>query len=368
MKISLRILCQACLATLIPYGALASDAVELMASAKGNYYELTMNVKESGNQGPFVVDTGSTGIQGSAHFFGLTQDEQKQGTCQYNGYSSSGNSYAGYIINRTITLRSTKKAYTGTATISNIPVMAVVQSCPKGTKAECGVKAPKGCTNTSHVSMMGVGFGTYGQAKKTPVNPNNPFLNIDQMTNGTLPKTYLAGPATSDGLMFTLGVDPDNLPFETPHTFPLTGTDEQAGSFVGPLGKIVITTKDGSSYPTKGATLPARLLPDTGISYGIASVQDSKPPCCVDTSVSCRGSKNTFPTGTTVSYFPLTSTSKALTSIKYTSNTSGTGQCLRWSLGHTSNSALFNSGRAFFDKCALLYAPENNTMTIGCNP
>jgi len=376
MNTTQRFLCHFCFVLALPSVTQASEPVELMATLDphAQYYQLMMSVKESGHHGLFVVDTGSTGIRGSAHFFGLT-DQEKTSACVKTGYSSSGYSYAGYRVKRTISLHSPNG---NMVSVPNIPVMAVVQSCKKGVTAECGVEtAPNGCTNTPHVSMMGVGFQTYAQAKQSPVSPKNAFLNIAQMAAGTLPRTYLAGPAVANGLPFTLGVEAGNLPpFKSTQSFALTGTGQGASALVGPQGQIVImNSKTGEVlYPAEGG-LPTRLLPDTGIGYGIVSVLENKAPCCVDTAVKCRSSKNTFPPDTTVLFYGSQTAPSALTSIDYTSNARGTGQCLRWSLqGKPRNpkkptkTPLFNSGKAFFGKCALLYAPENNTMQIGCNP
>lgn len=383
MPLTVRTLCQLTLTLALPCSAPSSasaadpsDPIELMASPRGGYYQMMMSVKESGNSGWYVVDTGSTGIRGSAHFFGLTEAEQK-GACEYKGYSSSGISYAGYTVNRTITLRSINPAYKGAVTVSNIPVFAAVQSCPKGTKAQCTTTPRNDCTNTPHVSMMGVGYGRYAQAKATPVNPANPFINIDRMVDGELPRTYLAGPLSSDGLMFTLGAAVHTpLPYKASQTFAVTGTYQNQNSLVGPVGRFVIT--DGTTgevlYPQVPVELTARLLPDTGIGYGIVSVTGNGAPCCVDKSLHCRGSKNSLPPDTTVQFFGPVAGQGPLTSITYPANKDGKSQCLRWSVQPIAKkppvpatTPLFNSGHAFFKACGLLYAPEANTMTIGCN-
>jgi|GEM_PF-2632510 len=345
-------------------------AYTTLPKGKSQNYYLSMHINKTGKNSWFIVDTGSTGVRGPANFFGLTANE-RQGTCVHKTYSSSGNNYAGYVVNRNITLRSTLKSQTNVVSVDNLAVFAVMQSCQKGVTAQCGGAAPKGCTNTPKVFMMGVGLGRYAKTSPPPINPGNPLLNTQKMASGQLPRSYLAvASKTTPGLVFTLGATTSDFPsYSTSHTFKISQTGQKTGALVGALGQFVIVDgeTDKPLYPLKDR-ITARLMPDTGLKYGILSVPQSTPPCCNAKPVSCGGSTKGLPTGTKVAFYATPNSTAPLTTIQYPSPTSTAQQCLRWSLNNSSNSALFNSGRAFFDKCALLYQPGKNTIDIGCNP
>lgn len=339
----------------------ATQPIKLYAKqSKTGFYTLqvTLAGKHSGSS-TFLMDTGSTGIVGRASFFQVTEQEKKASGCTTYGYSSSGNSYTGYTIKRSFNLSSPgmKGIKAG---LDDLPVFAANKRCPSGIKAQCGVTQKK-CITNPKVFMMGVGFKK--AEKGHSVNSKNPLLNIKAMARGDLPRTFLISPVNNKKrLPLTLGINADKVPpLNASASYKLS--NYKASSTLLPM--VAFALEDGSSFKTH----TARLLPDTGIGYGILSTTQKKSPCCVDKSLTCpsskRGKNITLNKGTTVVLYASANSKKELTRITY--NEPGR-KCVRWSNNHTSApSWLYNSGRSFFSACSFFFAPEQNEAMINCN-
>ncbi len=362
---------------LIVASALLSNVVQaadtpITAERSSNLYRLEIHTK-TGEKSRFVMDTGSTGIIGSAPFFGLSKTEQDPQKCQKFHYSSSGNRYAGYIVNRDLTFGTPDK--TPTKHLKDFPVFAAVQWCPKNAgDPNCTTKPPSSkCKVNPDIYMMGVGFDrpeTFPTKITNHINKANPFLNLVDDKGAPLKNQNYALSKAESGkgnIDVYLASEKNPLPdLGITLELPLADSNIVPNDLAAPEIPFAIVKKsDQTKVFPQGKTENARLLPDTGIHFGIVSVSESKAPCCLSPS---DGKANSIDTKSyEMQLFKTPTDKKPFTTLEYGPKQS-LGQSARWSLGHPKkNSMLFNSGQLFFENCNYFYSPQEKQIILSCD-
>ncbi|MGH0000009.1 hypothetical protein ACQU0X_08010 [Pseudovibrio ascidiaceicola] len=350
----------------------AQDNDAITAKKIGPYFQLEIQTTTPSGEEKnsiFVMDTGSTGIVGSAGFFIPTAEEQANSTCSILSYSSSGNTYAGYIINRDLSFGTPGKA--PTKHLKNFPVFAAVQHCPNSkNKPTCSKTPAPTCNHNPKVFMMGVGFDSphgISQVDAEQANPTNPFLNLVDDNGAPFKNQNYALTSThsnSSSIDVYLASTQNPLPnLGKTLTLPLSTSPANPMALVAPVLPFAITCKSNGKvvYPPTGPQ-PARILPDTGISYGIVSVPEATPPCCTASPNSGQIETSDYE----MQLYVNEQSKEPLVALSYGSN-QALGHSARWSLGHKDVSPmLFNSGQLFFEHCNYFYSPADKQVTLSC--
>lgn len=146
----------------------------------------TLHIKASINGGPasgFTIDTGSIGIVVSADEVPNIDPNAKEGVLRY---SSSGVELHGVWTTATVTFPDSKGP-DGKPAQAVVPVLAVNKSLCTGSGVNAAICRE---SDNPHPHMFGVGFnrGTEPHPEK------NPFLNLKEMTAGTMRRGYLITP------------------------------------------------------------------------------------------------------------------------------------------------------------------------------
>ncbi|MFS8182376.1 hypothetical protein ACMG4P_12585 [Pseudovibrio denitrificans] len=356
------------IASILLCSAAYAQEQPIIAKKVGAYFQLELH-RPDGKHSYFVMDTGSTGIVGSAKFFTPTKEEKSGGTCVPFGYSSSGNRYAGYIVKRDLSFGTIGEQ--PTKHLKDFPVYAAVQRCPAGKTPNCSSTPPEGCTLNPQVYMMGVGFdqaSSFSQKDDDSNAINNPFLNLVDTNGKPLPQQNYALSsikASSPALDVYLASPQNPLPnLGQTITVPLSKPADGAETLITPQLAFALRDKTTGKpvFPTD-APQPVRFLPDTGISYGILSVSNRSAPCCTEGT-----SKSKIDTSAYDFQLFATPESKTpLTNLSYGTD-QPLGQSARWSLNHPAGSTLFfNSGQLFFQSCNYFYDPASSEITFSCH-
>ncbi|GHB32474.1 hypothetical protein GCM10007094_21670 [Pseudovibrio japonicus] len=344
----------------------------ITAKKIGPYFQLEIHTDTPSGEAKksiFVMDTGSTGIVGSAGFFIPTVAEQASSTCKTLSYSSSGNTYAGYIIKRDLTFGTPGEA--PTKHLKDFPVFAAVQHCPNSKNTPtCSTTPPPSCNHNPKVFMMGVGFDSpdgFSEAASDQPNAANPFLNLVE-ENGTPfeNQNYALTNAQSDSSSIDVYLASSQNPLPNlgkSLTLPLSASSTKPTELVAPLLPFAITSKANGEiiYPPDGPKT-ARILPDTGISFGIVSVAEAAVPCCTSSADSGQIETSDYQ----MQLYTDEQSKDLLVTLSYGKD-QPLGNSARWSLGHTGVSPmLFNSGQQFFEHCNYFYSPADRQVTLSC--